>query len=53
MWYAFASMWISVGAAVSVTVYVTKSPWPLFALLIPAMIDFQTVWPTPKKKEGE
>lgn len=35
---AYASMWISTAAAVSVGIWVTHSAWCLWAMFIPAMV---------------
>jgi hypothetical protein len=37
---AYGLVWISIGLAVSVAVFVTKSASPLWAFLIPACISF-------------
>lgn len=38
MWIAYAIMWLSVSLAVCAGMYITKSAWCLWALLIPMMV---------------
>ena len=40
MWLAYAIIWISVSLTACFGVYITKSAWCLWALLLPACIGF-------------
>ena len=40
MWIAYAIIWISVSLATCFGVYITKSAWCLWALLLPVCIRF-------------
>jgi len=42
MWFAYACMWLGVSAAVAFSVYWTGHAFCLSALLIPALVSFQT-----------
>lgn len=38
LWVAYAIMWMSVSLAVCTGMYITKSAWCLWAMVIPAMV---------------
>ncbi len=42
MWLGFGMMWLSVSVAVSVGLYVTHSPWCLWAFLLPALMKMSS-----------
>ena len=42
MWFAYATMWVATAIAVIVGMIITKSPWCLWALLIPTGIEFKS-----------
>jgi hypothetical protein len=42
MWVAYAMVWLSTSIAVSVAIYFTHSAMPLWAMLIPTIIDIST-----------
>lgn len=39
-WAVYVSMWMGSAVAVTMAIEVTKSPWCLLALLIPAMVRY-------------
>lgn len=41
IWLVYAAIWISVGVAVSVGIYVTKSADCLWAFLIPLLVNIR------------
>jgi len=41
IWFAYAVAWASTSVAVGVGIYITKSAWCLWALLLPACLTFE------------